>query len=168
MNNLIIYFSHTGENYTKDGIKNLEKGNTEIVAEQIKKITNGTLYKVTPKEKYPYNYEKCCDIAKQELEENKRPEIINPLENIDKYDTIYIGGPVWWGHYPCPLLSQLEKLNFNQKTIKPFTTHEGSGLGSTLEDINNYCKGATIKEGLEIQGSYANISKDKIESWCKE
>lgn len=126
MKNLVIYFSHTGENYMKDGIRNITKGNTEIVAEKIKEITNADLYQVMPEKKYPYDYHECCDLAKEELQENKRPNIINPLENIDSYDTIYIGGPVWWGHYPCPLITQLEKLDFKNKTIKPFTTHEGS------------------------------------------
>lgn len=167
MKNLVIYFSHTGENYMKDGIQNITKGNTEIVAEKIKEITNADLYQVIPEEQYPYNYHECCDLAKEELQENKRPNIIKPLENIDNYDTIYIGGPVWWGHYPRPLITQLEKLDFKNKTIKPFATHEGSGLGNTLEDIKNYTNG-NIKEGLAIRGSDAEYSKEILESWCNK
>ncbi len=167
MKSLVIYFSHTGENYMQDGIRNITKGNTEIVAENIKEITTADLYQVIPEEKYPYNYHECCDVAKKELHENKRPNVINPLENIDNYDTIYVGGPVWWGHYPCPLITQLEKLDFKNKTIKPFTTHEGSGLGSTLEDIKNYTNG-NIKEGIAIRGSDAEYSKEILESWCNK
>lgn len=166
MKSLIIYFSHTGENYMKDGIRNITKGNTEIVSEKIKEITNADLYKVIPKEKYPYSYEECCDVAKEELQYRKRPKIINPLESIKDYDIVYIGGPVWWGHYPCPLIAQLEQLNFAGKIIKPFTTHEGSELGDTQEDIQKHTKGAIIKEGLAIRGCEAEISEKIIESWC--
>ena len=69
MKNLIIYFSHTGENYMSDGIRNIDKGNTEIVAEKIKELSDidTDLFKVETIKEYPYNYDECCDIAKQEV-----------------------------------------------------------------------------------------------------
>ena len=107
MKELVIYFSHTGENYMKNGIENIEKGNTEIVAENISHLTGADLFKVEPLKEYPYNYHECCDVAKEELENNSRPEIKNKLENISDYDTIYIGGPVWWSHYPMCMFTCL-------------------------------------------------------------
>ena len=167
MKRLIIYFSHTGENYMSDGIRNIDKGNTEIVADIIKMSTNADILKVEPVREYPYNYHECCGIAKKELEENIRPEVKNNLEEIGVYDIIYIGGPVWCGHYPTPLLTVWEKLDFKDKIIYPFTTHEASGLGYIMDDIKRICIGAKIKEGLAIRGSDANNSKEKIENWCK-
>lgn len=167
MKSLVIYFSHIGENYINGEIKNIDKGNTEIIAEIIKELTGADLFKVETIKDYPYDYEECCDVAKTELNADLRPELKNQLNSIDEYDIIYIGGPVWWGHYPCGIFTALEKLDFTGKIVKPFTTHEGSGLGSIMEDINRFCIGADIKEGLAVQGSNASSSKSKIESWCK-
>lgn len=167
MKSLVIYFSHTGENYMNGTIKNITKGNTEIVAEKIKEITGADLFKVEPVQAYPYNYQECCDVAKEELNNNIKREVKNELTSIASYDTIYIGGPVWWGHYPMPLLATLEKLDFSSKTVKPFTTHEGSGLGSVMSDVEKYCKNAIIENGLSIVGSNVNNVEDKLESWCK-
>ena len=167
MKSLVIYFSHIGENYMSDGIRNINKGNTEVVASYIKEITNADLFKVEPVIEYPYNYYECCDVAKEEINNNKRPDIKNKLTSINEYDTIYIGGPIWWGHYPCVLFTVLESLDFTGKTVYPFSTHEGSGLGSIISDIEKICVGANIKNGLAIRGSDAFSSKEKIEKWCK-
>lgn len=67
MKSLVIYFSRTGENYMEDGIRNINEGNTEIVAKKISEITGADLFKVEPVKEYPYNYQECCDVAKKEL-----------------------------------------------------------------------------------------------------
>lgn len=168
MKSLVIYFSHTGENYMEHGVEAITKGNTEIVAETIQSITGADLFQVESLNSYPYSYQECCDKAKEELETNQKIELKNTLSSIEDYDVIYIGGPVWWGHYPMALLSLLEELHFEEKTVKPFTTHEGSGLGNTKEDIQKYCKGAFIKEGLAIRGCKAKEAHSQIESWCEK
>ena len=167
MKNLIIYFSHTGENYMSDGIRNIDKGNTEIVAEKIKELSDidTDLFKVETIKEYPYNYDECCDIAKQELNKNTRPELKQYLDSLDGYETIYIGYPIWWGTCPMAMFTQLEKLNFFGKVVKPFSTHEGSGLGFSMSDIRRYCVGAEIKEGLAIRGSDVNNAKQQLENW---
>lgn len=165
MKNLIVYFSRTDENYMEDGIRNIEKGNTEIVAETIQKLTGADLFKVETVNEYPYDYYKCCDVAKKELENNKRPNVKRKLDNIDDYDVIYIGGPVWWSHYPMAIFTALEVLDFTGKKIKPFTTHEGSGVGSVMEDIRKICKNAVIEDAIAIRGSDAKLCEDKIKNW---
>lgn len=167
MKSLVIYFSHTGENYINGTIRNITKGNTEIVVEKIKEITGADLFKVEPVTAYPYNYQECCDVAKEELNNNIKRETKSELTSIADYDTIYIGGPVWLGHYPMPLLATLEKLDFSSKKVKPFTTHEGSGLASVMSDVEKYCKNAIIESGLSIVGSNVNNAEEKLESWCK-
>jgi flavodoxin len=166
MKSLVIYFSHTGENYMAHGIENIEKGNTEIFAEYIKDITKADLFKVDPKEKYPYNYYECCDVAKKEFNENKRPVIKNTLENINDYDVIYIGGPIWWGTYPMAIFTCIETLDFKGKIVMPFSTHEGSGLGNVMSDLPKYCKDADIRKGLAIRGCKVKDNKKEIEGWC--
>ena len=168
MKGLVIYFSHSGENYMSDGIRNIDKGNTEIVALYIAKITNSDLFKVETTYEYPYNYRECCNKARIELEHNERPELKRYIKSIKGYDTIYVGGPVWYGTYPMSIFSVLDKLDLNGITIKPFTTHEGSLLGNTVSDLKRYYPHSFIKEGLEVRGSSATTSYKKIEKWCNE
>ena len=167
MKSLVIYFSHTGENYTDEGIKNLDKGNTEVIAKYISSKSGADLYKVERVRKYPFNYKACCDEAKVELDSNCRPEIVNTLKEVKDNEIIYIGGPIWWGHYPLPLFTQLEKLDFKGEIIKPFATHEGSGLGESSLDLISLCQGAYIKNGLAIRGSdvHKEDTKAKIDTW---
>lgn len=162
---LVIYFSHTGENYMADGIRNIDKGNTEVIAEMIKDITGSDLFKVEPVKEYPYHYHECCDVAKKELQNNERPAIKRTLDSIEQYEVIYIGYPIWWGTMPMPLFTMLEKLNFDGKIVKPFGTHEGSRMGSSEKNIKEVCKGATVLAGLSIQGSTVNSAKSKVEDW---
>ena len=164
---LVIYFSHTGENYMSDGIRNIDKGNTEIIAEMIKDITGADLFKVEPIKDYPYNYKQCCDVALEEKNNNARPEIKKYIDSIDKYEVIYIGYPIYWGTMPMPMFTQLEKLDFAGKIVKPFSTHEGSGLGSSESDVKKLCAGANVMPGLAIQGSTVNGAKAKVETWIK-
>lgn len=166
MKSLVIYFSHTGENYMEDGLRNIDKGNTEIVAETIRDIVGADLFKVEAIKEYPYGYKECCDVAKVELNADARPELKNIISDINAYDIIYIGGPVWWDHYPCAMFTALSNLDFTGKIVKPFTTHEGSGLGSVMQDINRFCGGAIVKEGIAIQGSSAGKAKDMLDDWC--
>ncbi len=168
MKSLVIYFSHTGENYMSDGIRNIDKGNTEVVAEKIKELTDADLFEIEPIKEYPYHYQECCDIAKEELENNDRPELKVYLENIDEYETIYIGYPIWWGTCPVAVFTQLEKLDFEGKIVKPFATHEGSGLGNSMNDIRKYCKNAEVREGLAIRGSNVEESQTEIENWIRK
>ena len=168
MSDLVIYFSRSGENYFGGELKNIEKGNTEVIAEYIHEITGADLFKVEPAVEYPSDYMKCIDVAKKELVNNARPEIKEELSDISEYDTIYVGFPNWWGTLPMPMFTQLEKLDFEGKVIKPFVTHEGSGFGSSKKDINELCSGAEIKNGLSIPGANVYEAKNTVESWIRE
>lgn len=168
MSNLVIYFSRSGENYFGGELKNIEKGNTEVIAEYIEELDGADLFKVEPAVEYPEDYMKCTELAKKELEKDARPEIKETLDDIDKYDTIYIGFPNWWGTLPMPMFTQLEQLDFTGKVVKPFVTHEGSGFGSSLNDLNKLCQGAEIKKGLSIPGSQVYDVKDTVKVWIDE
>ena len=165
---LIIYFSRAGNNYSNEGIKFLEKGNTEVIAEYIQELTSADMFKVEPLNEYPEDYMECTEVAKDELNNDERPELKEYLEDIGQYDTIYIGFPNWWSTLPMPMWTQLEKLDFTNKTVKPFVTHEGSGMGKSAKDIKKLCSGAKITKELSIQGSFVSDSKDKVRIWVGE
>lgn len=168
MSDLVIYFSRDGENYLGGKLKDLEKGNTEVIAEYIREFTSADLFKVEPAVEYPASYMECIDIAKKELNDNARPELKEALDDISGYDTIYVGFPNWWGTLPMAMFTQLEKLDFTGKTVKPFVTHEGSGFGSSQKDLKKLCKGADIKKGLSIPGANVYDAKDTVKLWAKE
>lgn len=168
MSSLIIYFSRSGENYFGGELKNIEKGNTEVIAEYIQEFTGADLFRVEPAVDYPDDYMKCIDIAKKEQKKDARPEIKNALESIEGYDTIYIGFPNWWGTLPMVMFTQLEKLDFTSKTVKPFVTHEGSGFGTSQKDLDKLCAGADFKKGLSIPGASVYDVKDTVKAWIDE
>ncbi|MDO4827539.1 MAG: flavodoxin [Bacteroidia bacterium] len=156
---LVAYFSRTGENY---GVGNITKGNTQIVAEMISGETGSDLFHIEPAVAYPDKYDDCVNLAKQELGSKARPAVKGNVQTED-YDVIFIGYPNWWGDMPMPVYTFLEKHDWNGKTIVPFCTHEGSGLGSTTSKLQSACKGAKVLKGLAIYGHTAQNDREETE-----
>lgn len=165
--NLIIYYSRKGENYWNGSLKNLTKGNTEIVAEFIQKAVGGDLFEVDTVKTYAADYYSCIEEAKEELRQQARPELKKYLSSIAEYDNIFICGPCWWGTFPMAIFTQLEKLNFSGKKVMAVMTHEGSGLGSCESDLKKHCTGATFGKGLAIHGADVSESESAVASWAK-
>jgi flavodoxin len=167
-NNLIIYYSRKGENYVNGSIKNLPKGNTEIVAEFIRDAVGGDLFEIDTVKPYSENYHTCTEEAKKELNDNARPELREYLNSIVNYDNVFVCGPCWWETFPMAIFSQLERLDFTGKKVMAVMTHEGSGLGRSERDLKNICTGAVFGKGLAIHGADAAKSEDIVTSWAKK
>ena len=165
---LIVYYSRKGENYWNGSIKNLEKGNTEIVAEMIADITGGDLFEVDTVKTYAADYYECIDDAKAELREGARPELKAYMDSLDGYDTIFVGFPNWWGTMPMAMFTFLERYDLSGKRILPFCTNEGSGMGKSESDLKKICKDAKVERGLSVHGAEAAGSRSKVESWVKK
>lgn len=165
---LIVYYSRKGENYWNGSIKNLEKGNTEIVSEMIADITGGDLFQVETVKEYPADYYECIDEAKKELQKGARPELKKYMDSLDGYDTVYVGYPNWWGTMPMAMFTFLERCDLSGKRIFPFCTNEGSGMGGSERDLKRICKGAVVEKGLSIHGAEAADSRSKVEAWVKK
>ena len=166
--NLIIYYSRKGENYWNGGIKNIAKGNTEIVAEFIQKAVGGDLFQIETVKEYAADYYACIDEAKKELRGQARPELKKYLDSIADYDNIFVCGPCWWGSFPMAVFTQLEKLDFNGKKVMAVMTHEGSGLGFCERDLKKICKGASFGKGLAVHGADAAKSESTVAAWAKK
>lgn len=164
---LIAYFSREGNNYVRGRIVNLPVGNTEIVAKIISNLTGGELFKINPAKKYSTDYTTCTEEAKKELLVKARPELSAYPDNIDLYDTIILGYPNYWGTCPMPVMTFLDKFDFDGKTIFPFCTHEGSGMGRSEIDIKEACPLAKVKKGLAIRGAYVEDAENEIKRWLK-
>ena len=166
--NLIIYYSRKGENYWNGSIKNIAKGNTEIVAEFIRKAVGGDLFEIDTVKPYADDYYVCIEEAKRELNSDSRPELKKYLDNIDGYDNVFVCGPCWWGTFPMAIFTQLEKLNFSGKKVMAVMTHEGSGLGSCERDLKKLCSGAAFGKGLAVHGADASKSESTVADWAKQ
>ena len=161
---LIIYFSRADENYFGGEIRYIEKGNTEIIAEYIQDITGADLFKVEPLNPYSRNYMECTKEARIRTENHNAP-IKEKIPNISSYEVIYIGSPIYWGGMPEELFTALKELDFSGKTIRPFVTHEGSGLSGVPRQLKEICVGAEVLDGLQVVGSEVKNSKQKVEDW---
>lgn len=167
-NCLIAYFSRKGDNYVSGRIVNLQIGNTEVVAKMICGMTAGNLFSIDTVTQYPVDYAETTKVAQKEKGENARPEITSHLENMNFYSLVFLGYPNWWGTMPMPVFSFLESYDFSGKTIIPFCTHEGSGLGRSEKDIASLCPKTTILNGLAIHGSSVKNAKQDIEKWLSK
>ena len=165
---LVVYFSRTGEQY---GVGEIEKGNTEIVAEIIADETGADLFEIEPKEDYyPYTYDELTDIAKEEQKENARPEYKEGDLELSEYTTIYIGAPVWWGDWPMIMYTFFEnnKEGLKDKTLIPFSTHGGSGLSGFDTKLDEACPDSKIGSGIAILGTDTQEKQDEVKEEIKK
>ena len=165
---LVAYFSLAGEQY---GVGVIEEGNTSIIAHMIAEQTGADLFEIEPVTPYPTSQSKLLEVSQQEKSDNARPEIAGTVDNMDDYDTIFIGYPNWWGDMPMIVYNFLESYELSGKTIVPFCTHGGSGLSNTESTIADIT-GGTMKDGFAIPGTTAQNDRDtarsEVTEWLKE
>lgn len=156
MKNLVLYFS--------------VYGTSKIVAEEIGRQTGADVVEIEPVIPYDSNRDHYKDLAKhakKEHDEDRRPAIKNEID-IENYDNIFIGYPMWWYTFPMIIYTLFDKYDFTGKTIIPFNTHMGSGDGGTYKTIRELEPGATVLEGLPVEMSAAeNGPKDAVARWLK-
>ncbi len=165
MSAIIIYFSRNGENYYDGDIKYIEKGNTKIIANYINEITSAKLFEIKMIKPYSDNYETCVKEAKNDLENNIKPALIEPLPKMDGIDLIYLGYPNYHNTLPMPVVSFLEKINTDKKIIRPFCTHEGLKLGESIKKIEKLCPNAEILPAFVISGHEAATARRAVLEW---
>lgn len=165
MAKIVVYFSREGENYVNGTIKNLKVGNTEIAAKLIREMTGADIFKMEPVVRYSPDYNTCIKEAQDDQGRNARPELKEYPKSLDEYDTVYLGYPNYWGTMPMAVFTFLEHYDFTGKIMKPFCTHEGSGLGSSVDDIKRLCPGAKVEKGLAIHGGSVEKAGKDIKKW---
>ena len=151
---LVAYFSATGT--------------TKGVAEHIANGLNTDIYEIVPEEPYTdadldYN----DNNSRTTIEMNDpdaRPAISGSVENMEQYDIVFIGFPIWWYVAPTIINTFLESYDFSGKTIVPFATSGGSGMGSTNEKLAPSCPGAILMKGKMLNGL---LSQEELKAWVK-
>jgi len=161
---LIVFFSHAGENYA---VGNIKEGNTKIVADYIKEQTGADVFEIVAEKSYDMPYSELIKVAQAEKKSGELPAFKGLISNVDEYDVVFIGGPIWWGTYPQVMFSFFNKYDLNGKTLIPFTTHEGSGLGSTVGDVKKQYPKTTVTGAFAIYGHEVRTGKSKVLQWLK-
>mgnify|MGYP003275527710 CR=1 FL=1 len=151
---LVAYFSHSG--------------NSQVIAKEFARVLNGDLFEIKARHTYSSQYNTVVEEAKRELNAKARPALVDPLPKLEEYDRIVIGYPNWWGTMPMPCFTFLESADFSHKTIIPFCTHEGSGMGRSEQDLQNLCSSARVLKGLAIRGSTVLQARQSIMNYLKE
>ena len=153
---LVAVFSLAGEQY---GVGVIEKGNTAIIADMIVEVTEADLFSIEAVTPYPETYDGLLEISQQENQSDTRPAISGTVEDMEQYDRVFIGYPIWWGDMPAIVKGFLESYDFTGKTVIPFCTHGGSGLANTESAIAGIT-GAEMKKGLAVSGATAQNDRD--------
>ena len=135
-------------------------------------MPSSTVYhKIEPENEYPKSYSDTLPIAKNEQDNDTRPNIKNLITDVNEYDPIIIGYPIWYGKIPRIVINQIEKINsegFKDKNIVLICTHEGSGFSSTMSEIQQKITNSKeISQGKSLRGSEVDSKKSEIESFTK-
>lgn len=143
-------------------------GNNQLLAAYAQQALGADHFEIHAEETYPSDYRENTEVATVEKAENARPALATQAENMDAYDTIILISPIWWATMPMPVFTFLESYDFAGKTIAAIISHEGSGLGSSISDIQTLCPDATLLEGLAVRGSSASDAQDTVTSWLTQ
>jgi flavodoxin len=166
---LVIYFSRADENWQ---VGYVERGNTAIMVDYIKELADVEVFEIVPEVAYPAAYNECISYVNDiEIPQNLRPAYKSDISNLSDYETVFIGGPIWWGRPPMLFRTFFEKHpELDGKTIIPFGTHGGSGVGSYATLIKEYFHNATVLESLGIAGVSIRdaSSRQTVENWLKK
>ena len=167
-NILVAYFSRADENYN---VGTIEVGNTQILGEYIASEVSADTFHVETVTPYPAGYQECCDVAKQEQKDNARPAIKGSVDNMEQYDIVFLGYPIWWGDMPMAVYTFIESYDWSDKVVIPFCTHEGSGLSGTDKNIAS-ATGAQVLTAIDMRGSTAqklnDDTKQTVRKWLDD
>ena len=163
---LVVFFSHAGDNYA---VGNIEVGNTKIVADYISEIAGADQFVIVTHKYDGMAYTPLINLAQEEARKGELPPYEAEIADLSQYDTVFIGGPVWWGTYPQVMFTFFKnhENDLKGKTVIPFTTHEGSGLANCVEDVKEAFPGANVTKGFSIYGHDVRSGKNKVEKWLK-
>ena len=161
---IVIFFSHAGDNYS---VGNIEVGNTKIVADYITEIKGADQFEIVTHKYDGMAYMPLIELAKEEANKGELPPYEGTAPDLSQYDTVFIGGPVWWGTYPQVMFTLFKDINLDGKNVIPFTTHEGSGLASCASDVKKAFPKAKVTGEFSIYGHEVRTGKAKVEKWLK-
>jgi flavodoxin len=172
---LVVYFT-AAENSDVDAtssasvtvVDGVAKGNVRAIADEIAAYMGGDLFSIQTSVAYSGNINSLIDYAQDEQDEDARPELTTHIENLDQYDTVFIGYPTWWYDLPQVMYSFFDEYDFSEKTIIPFNSANGSRFSGTIQTIQQLEPDATvITDGLSVHQNNVSNAKSEVEEWLK-
>lgn len=164
---LIVFFSRPGENYWEGGRRDLETGNTKVIADMIAERVHCDVYEIHATDPYPDAYDPTVERNQQEQNQDARPGIDGELPILAGYDTIIIGSPVWNVRAPMIMSTFIESVDLKGKTLHPFVTYAVSGMAGIDTDYRDALPDTTVTDGLAIRGEDARDSSAQVETWLR-
>lgn len=144
-------------------------GRLQAIAEMIQENTGGDLFSIRTSVVYPADGRELIDYAAEEQDENARPELTSQIENLDQFDTIFVGYPNWWADMPMVMYSFFEEYDFSGKTIIPFNVHNGSRFSGTIETIQELEPDAeVVEDGFTINERDVPDAAGDVADWIEE
>jgi len=176
---LVVYFSmpetDNPKNMTRDEdnstvvINGKVLGNTQYVAQLIQEKTEADIFRIEPQKPYPTDHRTLVQLAKEEKKRKERPVLAGQIENIDAYETVFIGYPNWWADLPMALYTFLETYDLSGKTVIPFNTHGGSGFSDTISTIAELQPNARVeRNGFTVSRNVVARAEPDVEEWLVE
>lgn len=150
-NVLVVYYSRTD--------------NTKSLAETVHSISGGDIVRIEPVNPYPEDYSACLAQVREEQANDYRPPIAVDLENVEQYDTILLGYPIWYNSLPTPVVTFLTSYDFSGKTIIPFCTSGSTGISGSVSRLRNLCPDSTIANGF--RGTVGS-SVSQVTNWLEQ
>ncbi|KPN84172.1 flavodoxin [Apilactobacillus kunkeei] len=148
---LIAYFSHWGH--------------SKEFAEAIQNLTGGDLFEIETSQFYPEEHDPCSIQGHNELLADFRPELTKQVPDMDQYDTVFIGHPIWWYREPMIIRSFWESYDFSGKTVIPFATSGDIGIENTEKDTKKFLPTTNVKAGLRLETHAVASSTNQIREW---
>ena len=165
---LLVYFSRAGENYYYGGRRDLEVGNTEVLARMIGELIHCDVYRIEATDPYPDGYDATVARNVAEQDADARPAIADPPASIDGYQHVLFGSPIWNVRPPMIMSTFAESYDFTGRTVHPFVTYAVSGLGSAARVYTKACARAAISPALAVQGEEVVQHRNEVEAWLRK
>ena len=151
---LVVYFSRSG--------------NTRKIANLIHQEVGGIIHEIRPEVPYPNSYNAVVDQAEKEIQAGYKPALQSTLDHIESYDTIFVGSPNWWSTIAPPVATFLSEYDLSGKTIVPFCTHGGGGLGRIGKDVAKLCPRSTVLSSFDVYESETGNAQAKVSAWLRK
>lgn len=173
---LIAYFSWAENAVLEEGVDAMtspsvsDLGNVQQLAGWIQEETGGELFSIQITDPYPSDWDACLERANEERGQNARPALVEPqVENLEQYDTVFLGYPNWWYGVPMALLTFLEENDLSGKDVYLFCSHGTGGLARSVEIITEAAPEANISDNIfDCYEEDAPVSQENIQAWVAE
>lgn len=164
---LVVYYSRAGENYWYGDRRDLDVGNTEVLARMIEERIDCDVHRLEPVEPYPEAYDPTVDRNSREQEADARPELAGDLPDLSGYGTVLLGSPVWGSRAPMLMSTFVEAVDLAGVRVLPFVTYAVSGMSGIDADYRRALPDSEVVDGLAVRGEEVRDARADLDAWLE-